>query len=152
MKRPLMSWVVVIPKGGWAHVAAPLLLLARHWLFRFFLQMFFFFAFLFYFSFIYLFIYFWRVCVIPKEGWMQPCTPILLFVWQQLRTLGTFLCDAAHFSNSCQNTTPDSHSIWDCGGGGRRENFAEPSPHTYPSQHIFIFGFLSALPSGSQME
>ncbi len=32
-KRPLMSWVVVIPKEGWAHVAAPILLLVWHWLF-----------------------------------------------------------------------------------------------------------------------
>ena len=37
------------------------------------------------------FFFFWKVCVIPKERWTRPCAPVLLLVWQWLRTLGTFL-------------------------------------------------------------
>ncbi len=64
-KRSLMSWVVVIPKEGRAHMAA--LLLVWHRLFQ------------------------KKVGVIPKEGPEWPHTPVLLLVWQRLKTLGTFL-------------------------------------------------------------
>ena len=37
------------------------------------------------------FLTFWKVGVIPKEGWAWPRAPVLLLVWQRLRTLGTFL-------------------------------------------------------------
>ncbi len=40
----------------------------------------------------------WKVCVIPKEGWVRPREPILLLVWQRLGTLWTFLHNAAHVS------------------------------------------------------
>ena len=32
----------------------------------------------------------------PKEGWARPHAPVLLLVQQRLRTLGTFLRNAAH--------------------------------------------------------
>ncbi len=32
-----------------------------------------------------------------KEGWVQPWVPILLLVWQWLRTLGIFSCDTPKF-------------------------------------------------------
>ena len=39
--------------------------------------------------------FFWKVDVMPKEGRARPCMPVLLLVWQRLRTLGTFSCNAA---------------------------------------------------------
>ena len=36
------------------------------------------------------FFFFWKVGVIPKEGWARPCAPVLLLVWQRLRIIGTF--------------------------------------------------------------
>ncbi len=29
---------------------------------------------------------FWKVGVVPKEGWARPCVPVLLFVWQWQRS------------------------------------------------------------------
>ena len=40
--------------------------------------------------------FFGKVGVIPKEGRARPRVPVLLLVWQWLRTLGTFLRNAAH--------------------------------------------------------
>ena len=65
-KTDLKVFIVVIPKEGWACVAASILLLVWH---RFFENI----------------IYdvsrvkLWKVGVIPKEGW----APILLWVWRQ---------------------------------------------------------------------
>ena len=64
------------------------LLLVWHRLF-FFLEFFFFLK-------LY-FILFWKVSVIPKEGWTG-YPSILLLVWQRLRTLGTFSHTTAHLS------------------------------------------------------
>ncbi len=93
-KRSLMSWVVVIPKGGRARVAAPALLLVRHRLFRFFI-------FEFWKKILkFPFFFFWKVGVIPKEGRVRPPTPILLLVWQRLKPLGTFSRDAVQLTTS----------------------------------------------------
>ncbi len=71
-KTDLKVFVVVIPKVGWARMAAPILLLVWHQLFRIWV--------------------FWlhrsyslKVGVIPKEGWSRPRAPILLLVWQRQR-------------------------------------------------------------------
>ena len=37
-----------------------------------------------------------QVGVIPKEGRPRPCVPVLLLVWQPVRTLGTFLHNTTH--------------------------------------------------------
>ena len=71
-KTDLKGFGVVIPIEGWAHVAAPILLLVWHWIFRMWLC--------------------WdhrlysqKVGVMPKEGWVRPRAPILLLVWQRQR-------------------------------------------------------------------
>ncbi len=71
-KTDLKVFVVVIPNEGWARMAAPILLLVWHRLFRIWV--------------------FWLhrsysliVGVIAKEGWARPRTPILLLLWQRQR-------------------------------------------------------------------
>ncbi len=71
-KTDLKVFVVVIPKEGWARVAAPILLLVWDRLFRFWLCW-------------HHRLYSLKVGVIPKEGWARPCVPILLLVWQRQR-------------------------------------------------------------------
>ncbi len=71
-KRSLMSLVVVIPKEG----RAPFFWYDTDFFVEFF--------------------FFWKVGVIPKEGWARPCVTALLLVWHRLRTLGTFLRNVAH--------------------------------------------------------
>ncbi len=75
-KRSPMAWVALIPKEG-STGNTFILLLVWHRLCNFFF-------------------FFWKVGVIPKEGRARPHAPILLLVWQRLRTLGTFLHDEAH--------------------------------------------------------
>ncbi len=55
------------------------------------------------------FFFFWKVGVIPKEGWAQSRTPVLLLVWQRLRILGTFSCGAAHV---CMNMCDSNSRLW----------------------------------------
>ncbi len=45
---------------------------------------------------IFFFNYFWKVGVIPNEGWVWPSTPVLFLVWHRLRSWGTFSRNAAH--------------------------------------------------------
>ncbi len=91
-KRSLMSWVVVKPKEGRVRVAAPALVLVWHRLFLFIYFSKKIFEFLF-FYFYFISFFFWQVCVIPREGRARLRAPVLLSVWQWLRTLGTFSCD-----------------------------------------------------------
>ncbi len=72
LKIGLKIFVVAMPIEGWARVAAPILLLAWHRLFK---------------NIIYdvSSVKFWKVVVIPKEGWARPCVSILLLVWQRQR-------------------------------------------------------------------
>ena len=79
-KRSLMAWVGVISKEGWAR--GRVLLLVWHQLVTFF-----FFLKKQNFELKFFFFFFEKVSVIPKEGWAQPCVPILLLVWQRLRPL-----------------------------------------------------------------
>ncbi len=62
------------------------------------------------------FFFFWKVSFIPKEGQARPRAPVLLLVWQRLRTLGTLLRIAAHITmlNSEQpaNKYPVSFYGW----------------------------------------
>ncbi len=75
-KRSLMSWVVVIPKEGRGHRAAPALLLVWHRLFKKRRK---------------------KNQTFSKYSKKSVSYPsILLLVWQRFRTLGTFLHTAAH--------------------------------------------------------
>ncbi len=62
-KTDLKILVVVIPKEGWARVAAPSLLLVWHRLFRIWLCW-------------HHRLYSRKVSVMPNEGWARPCAPI----------------------------------------------------------------------------
>ncbi len=73
-KRSLMAWVGVKPKDAW-----PRPLVWHRILKKKIPHQFFFFK-----------KKFEKVGVIPKEGQVQPCEPILHLVWQRLRTLGIF--------------------------------------------------------------
>ncbi len=48
-----------------------------------------------------------KVGVIPKEGRAWPRAPVLLLVWQRLRTLGTFLRNAAQVCRSSYTKLSD---------------------------------------------
>ncbi len=94
-KRSLMSGVVVITRPSF------------FWYDTDFLGFFFFWKFLDFF-------FFWKVGVILKEGRARPRAPVLLLVWQRLRTLETFLHNTAQFlrqlyacscDSSCYNVT-----------------------------------------------
>ena len=57
---------------------------------------------IFIFEFLDLFFFSLKVGVIPKEGWVRPCSAVLLLVWQQLKPSWTFLHDTAHCLDSLE--------------------------------------------------
>ncbi len=90
----LKVFVVVIPKEGWARVAAPILLLAWHRLFK---------------NIIYDVrrVKIWKVGVIPKGGWARPIcflvTHIIRCLWVHI--LRMLLANNSHKTKGCQKVT-----------------------------------------------
>ncbi len=76
-KTDLKVFVVVISKEGWARVAAPILLLVWHWLFRIWLCW-------------HHRLHSWKVGVMPKEGWhdkdLKVCFLVTRVNWPHRKT------------------------------------------------------------------
>ncbi len=107
-RQSVAIWAVVSKKVPNA------LLLVWHRLFRIFPKKFFFGNF-----WIFFFFFFGKVGDIPKEGRARPRAPVLLLVWQRLRTLGTFLRGAPQmktkycYIGALQNTAALNMVNWD---------------------------------------